>query len=156
MFYYQLWVTQKSVSQNKIILQIHHSMKFLMTLLSKLNNLFNELSHRWRLHWRLFRSNSKSFSKSNCVRHLGNKLHTRTHTERTQNRLQVPVPHTTVCQSKESREGKQWFVPEKALLLNSCWFRSGQGKGKKSRLRQWPKQWDKRQKIGWATLLFSQ
>lgn len=108
-------------------MQIHRSMNFFMSLVSKLDNLFNELSHRWRLHWRLFRSNSKSFSKSNCVRYLGTKIHIRTHLERTQNWLHISVPHTAVCQSRGSREGKWWFVPERALLVNSCWFHWGWG-----------------------------
>lgn len=118
-------VTSKSVSQNKTIMQIHHSMKFLMSLVSKLNNLFNELNHRWRLHWRLLRSNSKSFSKSNCVRQLGTKIHVRTHLERTKNWLNVSVPHTPLYESKGSKDGKQWFAAERALLVNSCWFHFG-------------------------------
>lgn len=117
----------KSEIQNTVV-QIHHSMKFLVSLVSKLNNLFNELSHRWRLHWRLFRSNSKSVSKSNCVRHLGTETHTRTHLERTKNWLQVSVPHAAVCQSKRSREGKGWLVPEVVQFVGSCWFHSGENK----------------------------
>ena len=137
----QLWVNQKSVSQIKTMMHIHRSMKFLMSLVSKLNNLFNELSHRWRLCWRLFRSYSKSFWKSNRVRLLGTKIHMRGHLERTQNWLHISVPHTALCQSRGSRERKRWFAPKRALLVNSCCFHSG-GKTQ-SPLRQCPKQWVK-------------
>lgn len=40
-------VTQEWVSQNKIITQVHCSMMFFMSLVSKLNILFNELSHSY-------------------------------------------------------------------------------------------------------------
>lgn len=110
----QLWVTQKSANQNKITLQIYHSMKFLMTLVSNINYSFNELSHRWRLHWR---SNFKSFPKSNCVRHMGTKPHTRTRFDRTQNWLHISVPHTAMKAKEAGRRKNDLCLKKHCFLI---------------------------------------
>lgn len=76
-----------------------------MTLVSKLSNLFNELSHRWRVHWRLFRGNLSPSQKVTVSGIWGLNL-TQEHSLRGHRADCTPVPHTSVCKSKGSRKGK--------------------------------------------------